>query len=440
MIFSEWMRRVGFWTLDFLRGSNVRKHYLDIENIMENDLAPEASKIRASHLGSLLQYATENVEFYKEFNGFDSIKSFPVINKNIIRSNYDAFQSPEFLKAAVVTMHTSGSTGTPFVVRQDKNKRDRVYAEMMYFWGKAGYQVGMKYVFFRIWTSLNRRSKPSSWARNIIMVDIRTQDQESFENIRNLLKSDHKIGMVLGYGSTLDNFANYLLACGDTLGMYPHIKSIIGFGEAFSKNAQHKLKKVFNCNIISLYSNQENGMLAVECNENKEFHVNRASYYIELLKMDSDEPVGIGEPGRVVVTDLFNHAMPLIRYDNGDIAVWKEAAECGWHSQVISSIQGSTSDLLFDTRGNTTDSGIISVSMWPYDKILQYQFIQEGAKQYTLKLNGAKGHYNDAIFIDLVKDVLGQDAEVIIEHVNEIPVLDSGKRKIVVNNYSKGKA
>jgi phenylacetate-CoA ligase len=59
--------------------------------------------------------------------------------------------------------------------------------------------------------------------------------------------------------------------------------------------------------------------------------------------------------------------------------------------------------------------------------------------QYVLKLNGSEGHYDDATFLDLFKDTLGKDAEIGIEHVNEIPVLASGKRKIVVSNYVKGK-
>jgi phenylacetate-CoA ligase len=435
MLFSEWIRRAGFWTLDFIRGSKVRKHYVDVKNIMEMGMDPNISKIQGDQLNSILKYATENVEFYKKFNGSDSIKSFPVVNKNIIRNNYEAFWSPEFLEAAVVNMQTSGSTGAPFVVRHDKNKRKRVYAEMMYFWGKAGYQIGMKYAFFRI---SNPFSVLTAWARNVLVFDDRNQGEEIFEKFRKTLKSDRKIKMLLGLPSTLEDFGNYLLTCGDTLEKH-EIKTIICYGEALPKTAHQKLKKIFNANIVSLYSNQEMGMLAQECVENKEFHVNGASYHIELLKMDSDDPVSIGEPGRIVVTDLFNHAMPLIRYDTGDIGAWKKEAECGWHSQVFSSIQGQMIDIIFDTMGNKKSPHAISVLMGPFDKLLQYQFVQEDAKQYVLKLNGAEGHYDDAEFVNLFKDFLGKDAEIVIEHVNEIPVLGSGKRKEVVNNYIKGK-
>ena len=156
--------------------------------------------------------------------------------------------------------------------------------------------------------------------------------------------------------------------------------------------------------------------------------------------MDTDDPVSVGEPGRIVVTDLFNHAMPLIRYDTGDIGVWKKDAECGWYSQVFSSVQGKIVDYIFDTKGNKKSPHAIGMLMSPFDKLLQYQFVQEGAKQYILKLNGSEGYYGDATFVDLFKNSLGKDAEVVIEHVNEIPVLASGKRKKVVNNYVQGKA
>jgi len=434
MIYSEWIRRAGFWGLDYLRGSNIRRHYADIKYIMENQVSPNVTIMQERYLNDILKYATENVEFYKKFKDYDSLKSFPVINKNTIKDNYSDFQSPKFLTAPVIDMHTSGSTGTPFIARHDKNKRDRVYAEMIYFWGRAGYQVGMRYIMLRVWTSINRKNRLTAWARNILMWDIQKQDDENWENIRNTIKANHKIRMILAYASTLENIANYLITCPETPDKY-NIHTIIGFGENFPRSAQEKLKNIFGCHVISLYSDQELGMLAVECVENKEYHINSASYHIELLKIDSDDPAGVEEPGRIVVTDLFNHAMPLIRYDTGDTGTWRQEAECGWISQGLSSIQGTMVDLLFDTKGINVSAPLVGNNMWPFDRIRQYQLIQEGARKYVLKLNGAEGHYADSTFVDLFKDLLGRDAEIEIEHVDEIPVLASGKRKTIINNY-----
>ena len=430
---------MGFWGVDFLRGSKVRNHYAEIKYIMENQVSPDVTIMQERYLNDILKYATENVEFYKKFKDYDSLKSFPVINKNIIRNNFETFQAPEFLNAAVVTMHTSGSTGMPFIARQDKNKRNRVYAEMIYFWGKAGYQIGMKYIMFRTWTSLTRKNWLTAWARNILMIDVRSHDEKNLKNIRNILKSEKKIKTFIGYTSFLENLANYLLASGDTSEMYRNIHTIITNAEALPETTRRKLKGVFNCIIVSLYSNEENGILAQECVENKEFHMNSASYHIELLKIDSDNPAGVGEPGRIVVTDLFNHAMPLIRYDTGDTGTWRQEAECGWQSQVFSTVQGRLIDAIFNTKGENINSQSVDTLMYPFDNLLQFQFVQEGTKQFTLRLNGAEGHYEDATFVELFKGFLGQDAEIVIEHVHEIPVMESGKRKFVVNNMPKEK-
>jgi len=435
-MFGEWARRAGYWGLDFLRGSNVRKHYLDIKNILENGMDPLVLKKQAERLNGILKYATENIPFYKQYQAFGSLESFPVVNKNIIRDHSELFQSPLYQEKNFVNMTTSGSTGTPFSVRHDKNKRDRVYAEMMYMWGKAGYQIGMKYLFLKIRISL---SKMVAWARNVQMFEVGKQEADTFEKIRRILKTDHRIRMILCYPSTLGNLAQYLLSCGDCPESF-NVNTIIGFGEALPRTTVAKLKKAFDCTVVSLYSDQENGMLAQECAENKEFHVNNASYHIELLKFESDEPAQIGEAGRIVVTDLFNRAMPLIRYDTGDIGIWKKEAECGWHTPVFSYVQGQKTDIVLDTKGKEKSPHAISVLIEPFDKLLQYQFIQEGEKQYTLKLNGPDGLYEDAEFVKIYKDFLGQDAEITVEHTLEIPVLSSGKRKEVVNNFKKVKA
>jgi phenylacetate-CoA ligase len=215
------------------------------------------------------------------------------------------------------------------------------------------------------------------------------------------------------------------------------IKIILSGAEVLTDMTREKLKKVFDCPIISVYPNQENGLLAEECTTCREFHVNTASYHIELLKIDSDEPAEIGEPGRIVVTDLFNHAMPLIRYDTGDIGMWKKEAECGWKSPVLSCIQGRLADFVFDTSGRKVSPFTIATCLCTFDKIQQFQFVQKKEKQYILKLNGVKGIYADDTFVNVFKGVMGNDAQIIVEHVAEIPVLKSGKRKEVVCNIEE---
>ena len=432
-MFSEWIRSTVYWTLDALRGGCVKRHLNEITYLMNNPSLIQ--EYHSKKLSELLTYATENVGFYKNYEKNVALSRLPVINKETIKDNYEKMKSPLYEGKHTFTLSTSGSTGTPFSIVQDDNKRNRVLAEMMYFWGKAGYKIGMRYVFFRIWTEKNRKGRFSAFSRNLIMSDILTLDEKNLESIRSMLKKDKKIKMLLGYASTFENLSNYLVECGDTPDMF-NVKVIISGSEVLSEITRQKLEKVFACPVVSYYSNQENGAIAQECKEHSEFHVNSASYIVEILKLDSDDYADDGEIGRIVITDLYNMAMPLIRYDTGDMAIQKMKPDCEWQGQVIENISGRKVDMIYATDGTPLSPHTWSVYMWKYDQLKQYQFIQNSAKEYIMKINGGDMYTDDDI-ISHLKSVLGEDANVKIERLNEIPVLSSGKFKKTICNYKK---
>ena len=71
--------------------------------------------------------------------------------------------------------------------------------------------------------------------------------------------------------------------------------------------------------------------------------------------------------------------------------------------------------------------------MWKYNTLNQYQFIQIAEKTYLFKLNTDKTFLKEDELINEFKGYLGNDADIKIEYVNEIPLLSSGKRKKVLN-------
>ena len=73
--------------------------------------------------------------------------------------------------------------------------------------------------------------------------------------------------------------------------------------------------------------------------------------------------------------------------------------------------------------------------MWNFNKIKQFQLIQENKYNYTLILSGAKNIYSDGEILDVLRSFLGQDAIINIKHVDEIPPLKSGKFKPTICNY-----
>lgn len=429
-MFGERVRRRIYWCLDFLKGNKVYRHYRKIKRIMEHP--DQVESYQREKKEQLLTFATENVEFYKRFQG-KPWEEYPIINKNIVKEHWEEMKS-SLANGKVYQLHTSGTTGTPFLILQDVNKRNHVLAEMIYFWGTAGYRVGMKYIYFRIWTKINRKSKFTCFCRNLIMEDIQVMDVENLERIRNRLKSNKKIGMLLGYSSTFECLAEYLLSKNDRADMFS-VTVVISMAEVLKETTREKLRKVFGCKVVSLYSNQENGMLGIECGKAKEFHLNLASFYYEFLKLDREEPAEEGELCRIVITDFYNYAMPLIRYDTQDLGVVKRRAECGWDTLVVESIDGKRADLIYDTQDRPLSPWTFSVRMWKFDKVKQFQFVQNGRTEYVLRLVGAKEYYEDEEILAYIKNIIGMDANVTLEHTSHIPPCPSGKYRMVVNQY-----
>jgi phenylacetate-CoA ligase len=410
-MFGEWIRNCGFWLVDTLNGGNIRRHYFDIKRRMEKDGGQRDA------LKSLLYHASETTGFYAPYKSAP-LESFPIIDKNIIRDNYDNILSSQYKGKKLHRMSTSGSTGTPFTIVQDAQKRSRVLAEVTYFGEQCGYHVGDRYAFIRTWTNKNRKSPIMRFSQNLVMLDTSVLDEDKLEAMRKTLKTDKNIKCILGYASSLDMLSRYLVERGEGPESFG-LKVVISAAEALSEVARTNLKKVFGCPVVSRYSNQENGILAQEYGDNV-FVINEASYLMEFLKVDADEPATPGEVSRIVLTDLFNYAMPMIRYDTGDLAIFERHPEYG---RVITSIEGKVRDFLYDLSGRPVSPSAISVNMWKFDRVKQFQFIQENENQYILKLNGAKGIYNDDEFIDLIKGIVGQDAEVRIEHVEGISLV-----------------
>jgi phenylacetate-CoA ligase len=429
------MRSSVFWLTDRLKGGKIRNHYNDVRFLIENPFTTEAVSRKDQYLARILEHARETVPCYQSKSELSVLADFPVVNKEIIRSDADAYISSKYKKESLFGVTTSGSTGTPFKVFKDKGKLTRHHAENIYFSELAGFYPGTRLYYLRVWNSVNRKSRILSWIQNLVMYDTGYLSLEKMAGFFQSLKADKQSKTLLTYASNCEGIIRYIEETGikaDNL----NVKSIITISETLPEHTKTKLKESFKCPVISRYSNMENGFIAQQCiEENNEYHINTASFHIELLAMDKDEPVQPGKMGRVVITDLFNYAMPLIRYDTGDIATLREDSSCSLKTPVFKGIEGRRMDFIYSSAGHLLSPGVIANTMWKYP-VRQFQFIQQSEKEYYMKLNPNKqGRPDEKKLLSELKNYLGEDAVISFDYVDEIPVLASGKRKKIVNNY-----
>lgn len=429
------MRRTVFWSLDRVKGKPIRNAYKDIE---EKITSGEHSTLE---LKNLIDHTIETVPHYKALvqggRVLQKLSDFPVMTKADYKENYEAFLSEEYKGKKLHEMSTSGSTGTPFVVKMDMRKRKRVNAEFIYFNRIAGQKLGDRYMYLKTWKK--KKSELESLAQNVIAIDILKLNETTLEKIRMQLKSDKKIRSILAYASTYEILADYLVKKGDSKTDF-NLDAIFTSSTLMTKTMKDKLEELFGCPVIDRYSSQENGLLAQTAGGEDFFRINTASYHIELLSLHSDEPVNPREVGRVVVTDIYNYAMPMIRYDTGDLAVSDD--EHRSHLMTLKNLEGRRVDIIYDTRGNLLTPHTWSVHMRKYEKVLQWQFIQEDRNMYRLMINGGEKYYTSEDFERTLKGILGEDAKITIEFLETIPVLASGKFKNTICLYdpmAKGK-
>ncbi|MFR9606679.1 MAG: hypothetical protein SNI42_06760 [Rikenellaceae bacterium] len=101
----------------------------------------------------------------------------------------------------------------------------------------------------------------------------------------------------------------------------------------------------------------------------------------------------------------------------------------------ISKIYGRRLDMIYDTVGNPVFPMVLARVLKNYEGIVQWQFIQKSQNAYKLKINKDQD-LNESQILQGLREYFGDDATITIVYVDDIPVLKSGKRKSVINEYN----
>ncbi len=429
---DAWLKRKLFWFKDWMSGSRMWRHYRDVRRIM---LHPEESQSVLEHkLKDILQYARRNVKFYSTVGG-DELSDFPVVNKNTICEDYDAFIVGT--KDEYIPHHTSGSTGTPFCAYQDNDSFTRRIATIKASNEDFSFHSCMPMFFLRSLEvpdesgSLLRYEK----AQNIWYGYISAYDDAAFSKVVKFIFDRH-ICFVKGYASVIERLTEFVERTGTVL---PRGMIFITISEILTENVRSRIVDRLGLHVVSQYANEENGLLgqSVLDGPGTVFRLNRANCKIELLGLDNDEPVSMGQPGRVVVTDLTNRAMPMIRYDIGDVAVCLEAASSGDPS-VIRLLDCRHIDMIYDTSGHLVPM-VVPTQILTLPSLRQLQFIQMDVKEYVLNLNlmPDSQDVDCDIMAQYIKDLLGQDAVIHVHILNEMPQISARKHKLCIQRCRK---
>jgi phenylacetate-CoA ligase len=261
--------------------------------------------------------------------------------------------------------------------------------------------------------------------------------------------SDHPGGIkhFLAVRSDVDAQLQWLTARRpDYLGTYPAIlkelaslaqkrgielklERLMSFAAVLDQETRELCRAAFGAEIADTYGAQEVDHVAAQCRECGEYHVSAEAAIVELLRADGSAAAA-GEVGRVVVTPLYNYAMPLIRYELGDMAEAGSApAACGRGLPTIRRILGRARHM-FRFRDGTT--------IWPipgdfavrkFIAAKQVQIVQTDLDHIEIRyVPQDTGELPDvSALTQRIRTVMRQPVHVVVRSVDQIERSPTGK-------------
>jgi putative adenylate-forming enzyme len=333
-------------------------------------LSPEGlDELQKKNIREMVSHACTHSEYYKKLykgksadellkKGFSSL---PTVGKKKIMDNFNQVVTNPVLEKHKVehymaskpvgtwyakkyrVIHTSGSSGTIGIFSYDDLAWDKLRAcalarsvdfgilfkiEKMAFMGATdGHYAGM--------TLASDVPKVVAACKQI---SVHAPIEEMVYTLNRF-----KPTKLSGYPSGLLMLANEQLS--GRLNIKPG--SILSSAEPLDKRTRHLVKEAFGVDPYNFYAASESIGIAQECSEHHGMHVFTDQNVVELVD-DKGTPVPPGKPGKVILTNLYNKAQPLIRYTMKDVAVYsKEPCECGLPFPILKEIEGREEDSIW---------------------------------------------------------------------------------------------
>ena len=211
-------------------------------------------------------------------------------------------------------------------------------------------------------------------------------------------------------------------------------KGIMSSAQTLPEESRKIIEETFGCGIFDKYGSREfAGGVAYQCAQRQGYHVVAECNIVEIIK--DGKPAGPGEVGELVITELNNYAMPLIRYKIGDLAIAYDNTKpcsCGRGLPLIGAIQGRVQAIVVGTKNQFIPGTFFNrVFFKHHDAIRQYQIVQEKLGELTIKLVRAN-LFHDKALEEITRDIkshMGNDLKIKTEFVDSIPLGRTGKHQ-----------
>lgn len=370
-----------------------------------------------------------------DLRSLDDLAHLPMLSKDDLRDT-KRFLASEHTPGDLVHKRTSGSTGMPLQVVVDRRCHERRRGVLLYRDRWTGWRPGERRAVLRGVVSEGRGSRHrlrQALVYRISCLDTLKLDEATLHAFALRILRERPT-LLFGQAHSMFLLARFWEE--RALPAY-RFRAALSTAMPLVQHERRTIEQVFDTRVFDRYGCEELSLIATECEAHTGLHVNTDALMVEIV------PDGAGDAGgRVVVTDLWNRAMPLIRYDVGDrAAASSHTCPCGRTYPLLERVLGRVADHLWTPAGRCV-SGIplteVMAALAP--AIRQVQIVQDRIDHLRLRIVAGDG-FGDGTRSALAREVerlFGTEMHHSIELLAEIPREPSGKYRFTVCALPEG--
>ncbi len=236
-----------------------------------------------------------------------------------------------------------------------------------------------------------------------------------------------------------------LAVCGQPQ-LKPDLLGVFTEGEILTPDQRQLCASFLGHNPIDRYSLREVWDVALQCPASTDYHVQTEAIHTELLN-NRNQPCRQGELGRIVVTSLYNLAMPIIRYDTGDYAIAGDNfsrfsgrfCRCGKRLLRLQAILGRRRNLLRHTLMTGRHPALDSLRLFELSGASLWQLVELASGSFKLRLctERSLSAADKRAIADCTNATLGSDNQIAVESSDQAAMSGTGKFEMFLSQLPR---
>jgi phenylacetate-CoA ligase len=402
----------------------------------------ELEEVQLHLLKRLVRHCYNTVPYYRNFmddrllrvediRTLGDIGHFPILTKEKVLQARGSFVSTKYPKWMTRTVHTGGTSGTPMLLQRNlfAIANEHAFVRRQWDWAGVGLRDKCAYLTGRLIVKPDQKNG-RLYAYDPIMKELILStyhlSRRTAEEYAAVIEN-YGARAIVGYPSAV-----YLLAqtCLDS-GIRLTFKSVLTSSETLTESMRSTIAEAFECKVFDFYGSAERVCYIFTC-EHGHYHIIPEYGLTELIPIDGPDD----KRHRIVSTGFWNMAMPLIRYDMGDVVLKSnDICPCGREFRVIESISGREADIVKTPSGRQFGAAILTHLLYGTNNIVESQIIQDALEHITIEyVPGERFSAVDRSNLEtLVTRHLPSELKVDLREVEAVKRTQSGKIRPVVS-------